>query len=59
MNALEGSLDVALVPACGFVVGALELCVADVEGAEFAPVFGRRFPVFGHGEVLVLVLVLS
>ena len=31
------------------MVSALERGIADEDGAVFAPVFGRRFPVFCHG----------
>lgn len=44
----EGALDGILVAGCGFVVLALEFCVADVDGALFAPVVWRVFPVFCH-----------
>lgn len=44
----EGALDGILVAGCGFVVLALEFCVADVDGALFAPVVWGVFPVFCH-----------
>jgi hypothetical protein len=51
VEAFEGALDVALVAAGGFVLGAIELCVADVEGAEFAPVFGLGWGLVWAGKL--------
>lgn len=51
----EGSFDRVLVLRCGFVVLALELGVAHVGGAVFAPVIWGRFPVFCHCKLLVYV----
>lgn len=44
----ERPLQCALVFCRGFMVGAFELRVAYVDSTMFAPVFRRRFPIFGH-----------
>jgi len=50
MEVAQRALDGALVLARGFMVGALELGVADVGTTVLAPVFWCGFPVFGHGN---------